>query len=233
MAQIDAFMMFKGGTKGITIKGESRDLRYGFGSALNVVNALADRGLTYDDAFEVINFRFDGDSEAKATADEGEKDAFRKMPGELARAQFRVLKVEKQIDSATPDLFLAWCKRAKFDRAKIILRKSGGVHLPLGPVSNMPLAFLELRFLNVFIEGLEWDLPGSEMLPRETVRFSCEAMEVSYIPQLAPMVGDVANPLGGMGNPFRINIKGWNIAHNDNWSSESGLTTARINAVGS
>jgi type VI protein secretion system component Hcp len=241
MAQLDAFMMFKAARDGTTIKGESHDLRYGL--ATSMINVLADRALSYDDAFEIEAFTFEGHAEdpKRHTNQSDLYMGYTGLPSGDKRPHFRTFRVVKEMDYASADLFKAWCARSEFPRAKIVLRKAAGQHLPVGMAPAMPLPFLEFRFLNVYIDSVTWEIAGHELVPRESFTFSCDAMEVSYIPQLSPIsmaesmggaAATAAAMMAGLGNVMRINIKGFNVKEDRPWSSESGLTTL-LNTVGS
>jgi type VI protein secretion system component Hcp len=85
-------------------------------------------------------------------------------------------KVTKEIDQASPELYLAYCKNADlltsqpFDTAKVTLRKAGGKN---------KLVYLVLEFSKVRVKSYSVSAEG-EKLPVETVNFNCTAVKLQY-----------------------------------------------------
>jgi type VI protein secretion system component Hcp len=102
--------------------------------------------------------------------------------------------VTKEVDSATPQLFVAYCQHAAavatpFDTAIITLRKAGGPE---------PMIYLVLEFSKVFVTSFTINAGSGDTLPEETIEFSFQnSVRFRYQPQTSAGHG-------------AANIKGWN-----------------------
>jgi type VI secretion system Hcp family effector len=99
--------------------------------------------------------------------------------------------VSKEVDLATPDLFLACCKKAPFETAQITFRKAG---------QEEPVKYMVFHFTKVYVQSLDLKLaPGesSDKGEEETVTFLYGSCQITYFPQLET---------GAPGSP---KIKGW------------------------
>jgi type VI secretion system Hcp family effector len=99
--------------------------------------------------------------------------------------------VTKEVDLATPDLFLACCKKAPFETAQITFRKAG---------QEEPVKYMVFHFTKVYVQSLDLKLaPGesSDKGGEETVTFLYGSCQITYHPQLES------------GSPGSPKIKGW------------------------
>ena len=248
-SDIDAFMQMKG-CDDVTVSGETHDLHYGLiAAAGSVLGALLGSD-QYPQAFEVTRLAWGGgmlrddarqaESERQwAEEDRQKQDKWRVEHNKVIKPHriiekskpYYTFTIEKDMDTASPDLYLAWCYRNQrinedlglFKKVRIIIRKASGIGMAV-PVpgmdataaANLAHTFMALRFEKVAVESINWEVSGDTQT-RETVTFSFQKMELSYIPQLNVI-------LPGMRSV--ANIKGWDFppGKNDTWgSSETAL----------
>jgi len=142
-----------------------------------------------DDAFELQSFTLQSnvdlsDETMKAS---GGKDKF-------------TVKIKKDLDAASPDIFLAFCKQASkegksFDSATITVRKAAG---------SEQLEFLILKMENATISN--WKLDTSDdNLPDESFDLNFKKLTYTYVPQRATGGQGTAKPIGwDFGLPGKI-----------------------------
>jgi type VI protein secretion system component Hcp len=96
--------------------------------------------------------------------------------------------IKKDVDLATPDLFLAYCQNHRgdakpFESARVTLRRSGG---------REPQVYLVVEFQEVFVTAYEIQGGSKDELPEESVTFTFKKMvTVDYTPQGAVGQGHV------------------------------------------
>jgi type VI protein secretion system component Hcp len=106
-----------------------------------------------------------------------------------------VLNIQKDIDSATPDLFLNYCRYATmrgqdkqqsgvFDIAIVTVRKAGGIRSEGGKAVTGQIEYLVYEFHNVYIKSWKLEESGSgDELPEEVVDFCFNYCQMQYYPQ--------------------------------------------------
>jgi type VI protein secretion system component Hcp len=151
---LDCFLqLLKGGKS--AVEGESLDAKFG---------PLK--------AFELVKFRLSSQidmttEDPAAGADEEAEQAF-------------VLNVTKEIDSATPDLFLNYCRFSAtrtlgtFDEAILTVRKAAGAKA---------LEYLVYRLRDVYIKSWRLENADADGLPEEVIDFCFMACTVEYSAQ--------------------------------------------------
>jgi len=136
------------------------------------------KGETPDDrfhakgAFQIWYFKWDCNYDSKST-------------NRLEAATVNGFRIKKEIDIATPTLFLANVTGSVFPGAHIYFRKSAGPKLQ---------TFFHLVFSDVIIEKWEVNLDGEDT--SEELTFKFDWVEVNYYPQTREGTrkkGDIAN----------------------------------------
>jgi type VI protein secretion system component Hcp len=108
-------------------------------------------------------------------------------PPPARKPQFPLtFRISKDVDAASKELFLAYCRHADsdrlagdqnnpdcFDTARVTLRKAGG---------KEPLVYLVLEFGTVFVNNYELKT-DSDKLPIETITFGFRKCKLVYTPQ--------------------------------------------------
>jgi type VI protein secretion system component Hcp len=147
----DAFMqLIKGGKP--AVQGETLDAKFGKLKA-----------------FELTKFKLT--SQRDMTSEEGEAEGDEPV---------FILNIEKEIDSATPDLFLNYCRYATtknsgtFDEAIVTVRKAAGA---------AQLEYLVYRFRDVYIKSWRLENTDEDGLPEEVVDFCFHHCSVEYYAQ--------------------------------------------------
>jgi type VI secretion system Hcp family effector len=173
-------------------------------------------------AFEISKFEFgvsaSGDDPTKKGA---QAPGARPTPGASSSGQaaatskeptLQNFKVSKHIDKASPDLFLACCKKNMIAWAIISVRETG-------ELNRKP--YLVLEFTNLHVVSFSWDLSPGEAAEAEsaaameTVEFDYETILIKYARQ------DLS------GEHRVVKMKGWNRPlHNDS----VGELAAELNA---
>ena len=92
------------------------------------------------------------------------------------KAEFQEFTIKKQVDTASPVLFLACGCGANFDNVQLVLRKATG-----GTSANNSQIFLRWTFLMMVVEKVEWAY--GDPAPEETVTFKFGACKVEYFQQ--------------------------------------------------
>jgi type VI secretion system secreted protein Hcp len=89
------------------------------------------------------------------------------------KAQFEEFTVKKQVDAASPTLFLACGCGANFDNVQLVLRKSTGQK-----TANTSEIFLKWTFMMLVVEKIEWS--HGDPAPEENVTFKFGACKIEY-----------------------------------------------------
>jgi type VI secretion system secreted protein Hcp len=89
------------------------------------------------------------------------------------KAEFQEFSIKKQVDSASPLLYLACGCGATFNNVQLVLRKSTGQK-----TAGTTQIFLQWTFLMMAVEKVEWAY--GDPSPEETVTFKFGACKVEY-----------------------------------------------------
>jgi type VI protein secretion system component Hcp len=157
-------------------------------------------------AFEISSFNFEGSSVVDHDEPVSSTQKSKPTAGALAsgggaavqaQTTLKQFTVNKWIDAASPDLFLAHVNQTKLSWAVITLREQGEHRRP----------WLILEFRNLYVDEFTWNVePGvsvEEAKAQEVVKFSFGAILFKYAPQ---------KPTGGH-EP--MSVKHWNREHPD------------------
>jgi type VI secretion system secreted protein Hcp len=89
------------------------------------------------------------------------------------KAEFQEFTIKKQVDAASPTLFLACGCGANFDNVQLVLRKATG-----STTANTTEVFMRWTFLMMVVEKIEWSY--GDPSPEENVTFKFGACQVEY-----------------------------------------------------
>lgn len=89
----------------------------------------------------------------------------------------------KKTDSASPRLFENCVSGTHIPSAIVTMRKAGG---------KAPVDYLKYEFNNVFIESVQWNGPGADDSPSESVTLTFSKAKLTYTPQKADGTADTA-----------------------------------------
>ncbi|WP_207478252.1 Hcp family type VI secretion system effector [Arenibaculum pallidiluteum] len=92
------------------------------------------------------------------------------------KAEFEAFTIKKQVDTASPDLFIACGSGAHFDKVELVLLKSSG-DAGQGSQAQSNI-FLTWTFSMLAVEKVEWSY--GDPAPEETVTFRFGACKVNY-----------------------------------------------------
>jgi len=163
-------------------------------------------------AFEISKFSFDIASKSDDTTDPTGKKTPANTPSTtmgrttaaIAEPTIKTFSISKFIDKASPDLFLACCKKTLIQWCIISIRETGELTTDKG----VRKPYLVIEFQNLHVASFKWDMsPGdSEEAPsQETIDFDFETILIKYSRQ------------DRTGEHVPVKIKGWNRPlHNEN-----------------
>lgn len=148
---MDAYIKFEG--KNNPILGESRD------SQLTGAKGWS----------SLMNLEFSGEHKANIGTS---------TTGSSAHAvDLKEFKIDKQVDNASPQLFMALCSGDTYDKVTVAVRKaSGGSKASATP-------YLQYVFAQVFVTNISTSLGSSDDFPKESVTFEYAASQITYTPQ--------------------------------------------------
>ena len=147
---IDAYLQFgKGGAAGGPFDGETQDAFFRKKSP---------------PPFEIQNWSFGGAN--KATIGSAT------MGAGAGKAEFEPFKITKNIDKATPYLFLNCCRGVHFEELTLWVRKTGTSPEAAGA------PYIEWNFAMAFVSQIAWS--NSDPAPTEEVTFVYGAMRFAY-----------------------------------------------------
>jgi type VI protein secretion system component Hcp len=135
------------------------------------------------------------------TPPEGEATRTKGVRSPLAAPRSFKLDITKEVDNASPNLFLAYCRFLTnadpayckpFDSMRLTLRKAAGPNA---------LNYLVLEFSDVFVVSYKMKIGGSETVATEDVSFGFESCMMTY--RIQTTTGRGHSP----------NIKTWNFAN--------------------
>ena len=89
------------------------------------------------------------------------------------KAEFQEFTIKKQVDSASPTLFLACGAGAMYNNVELVLRKATGA-----TTAGTTQIFMQWTFLMMAVEKIEWAY--GDPSPEETVTFKFGACKVQY-----------------------------------------------------
>jgi type VI protein secretion system component Hcp len=158
IAALDAYLVFDGGGSLPVPEGETYDKTLGTLGAMQVTS------------FALTSQVELGDDDTATTHPAGDPD--RPTP-------FFKLKITKAVDYASPDLFCAYCKQKAdkklfFDKAKLVVRKSG---------AQKPLVYFVVQMERVVIESYKLNADDPDDLPDEDISLTFVSMRIFYYPQ--------------------------------------------------
>ena len=104
------------------------------------------------------------------------------------------ISLQKQLDKASPKLFLACCKGTHIAKGTMIVRESTG--------GDNPQTYFQYDMTEVFIDSISWGGAAGGGKPSESVSLSCKSLQVTYLPQ---------DSSGTVGNKI---VVGWDISKN-------------------
>jgi type VI secretion system secreted protein Hcp len=163
---LDAFLELKQGGKSVC-QGETLD------AAFRAKGAIQLLGFTLQSNVDLAN-------DAKASANgEGEQKVF-------------TLKIKKEVDNASPDLFRAYCLHATkqekaFDEATLTVRKAAGQQM---------LNYLVLQLTSVTLQGYKLDSADGDSVPEENIDLAFGKLMIQYYPQKASGTAAALKPGG-------------------------------------
>ncbi len=143
-----------------------------------------------------------GDDDGGSFEDEPDDDELKGFEGsDLAEVDACKFKITKELDSSSPELFMAYCsmqalhQRIVFDTATLYLKKATG---------GERAVFLTFVFNDVCVVGYTLDI-GADAIPKENVTFCFGKCRVEYKPQAAG---------GGLGTAIK---GGWDMLERTSW----------------
>jgi type VI secretion system secreted protein Hcp len=105
------------------------------------------------------------------------------------------ISIMKQLDSSTPNLFLACCQGTHIATGTMIVRESTG--------GTNPQIYYQYDLTEVFINSIQWSgSEGGSGKPSESVSMSFKSIQITYTPQ---------NEDGTLGSAIEV---GWNVSLN-------------------
>ncbi len=91
------------------------------------------------------------------------------------KVEFQPFSVEKQIDQASPNFFLALAQGGHFEQCSLFIRKGGGTDQRSGSI------YLRFDFKMVFVTDIKWS--HDDTAPKEAIQFDYGALRVTYTSQ--------------------------------------------------
>ena len=91
------------------------------------------------------------------------------------KADFKDFTIEKEVDIASPSLFLALCSGDTFKEVDIVIRKAVG-----GTEAAGALGYLQYSFYLVFVTKIDLNLGDGDEAPKETITFAYGATQIQY-----------------------------------------------------
>jgi type VI secretion system secreted protein Hcp len=85
------------------------------------------------------------------------------------------ISLQKQLDKASPSLFLACCKGTHIATGSMFVRESTG--------SDNPQIFFQYDMKEVFIDSISWGGAAGGGKPSESLSVSFKSIEITYWPQ--------------------------------------------------
>jgi type VI secretion system secreted protein Hcp len=104
------------------------------------------------------------------------------------------LSLQKQLDKASPLLFLACCKGTHIAKGTMTVREAGG--------DKEPQIYYQYDMNELFVDSISWGAAAGGGKPSESLSLSCKSLQITYWPQ---------NPDGGPGDKVPA---GWDVSLN-------------------
>ena len=104
------------------------------------------------------------------------------------------LSLHKQVDKASPKLFLNCCNGTHIANGQMIVRESTG--------GETTQTFYQYDMKEVFIDNITWGAVSNGGKPSETLSLSCKSLQITYTPQSTD---------GSLGSKI---VAGWDVSTN-------------------
>ena len=104
------------------------------------------------------------------------------------------LSLQKQLDVASPDLFLHCCNGSHIAKGSMIVREATG--------DTTTKVYYQYDMTEVFVDSISWGGAAGGGKPSESLSMSAKSLQVTYTPQ---------NSDGTLGSKI---VKGWNVTTN-------------------
>ena len=183
-AAIDAYLILRKGKGSPTISGETLDKEF-----------------DPKEAVQLKKFRL-ASQQSFTEDDEEEEPSTETSPEPENDKPYFVFSIEKEIDSATTQLFQAYCDHAKdttnakkdgvFSEGLVYLRKASG---------GKALKYVIFQFKEVYIKTWSLKNTDEDALPEETIEFCFKTCTIQYYPQTAD--GKAAPVVSGYADFFQ------------------------------
>jgi type VI protein secretion system component Hcp len=170
------------------------------GGAAAVEGECRDATFSVKKAMAIKSFEFGSETSSSKSDEEGDEDEDsgkikppQKKSSSAHPNEFK-FSVTKDVDAASPQLFVAYCQHAAaiakpFDTAIVTLRKAQG---------SERMIYLVMEFSGVFVSSYSINGASGDKLPEETLEFTFQnSVRYRYYPQTSAGHG-------------AANIKGWN-----------------------
>jgi len=165
---IDAFLVFSTDSGKPPLAGETQDQQFKSKAAVEVASY----------SFGIHNTTTIGSMSGGAGA---------------GKAKFSEFKIEKVVDSVSPNLLHYAGGGLKIPRIELYLRKAGGTRL----------IYLQYSFKLVYVTDVEWTVGAGDDSVRESVAFAFGALQVMY--KLSDATGATKGTLTGTWNQVKNN----------------------------
>jgi type VI protein secretion system component Hcp len=162
MAKLDAFLFFNAQAKGRRVS----DLRMTGETADKQINSLFS-----STPIELLSYKLDFSIDPRwIKKEQQQKNNLVPVP------RFGELEITKQMDTASPGLFLSLCNAGLHNEVKLVQRRSGGSLKTPGEI------FIAMAFKHVVVTHVDWGV-GETATPVETVKMKFDTIEIEYLPQ--------------------------------------------------
>jgi type VI protein secretion system component Hcp len=202
---LDAFLeLFEGGS--VAVEGECLDGVFGKKKAIQLLSFTlqSQKDMSSGTApkakpkTEAEKAKAWEEEQKKAKAKERQMTAEPEPVTSTKAQELFLFTITKEIDSATPHLFLEYCTRwarqvVNWDKAKVTLRKAAG--------GDPHLEFMVYEFTNVWVKSWSLGDQGGDELPEEEVEFAFDTCKVYYTPQ------------GSSGDSASVKYGGWDFGN--------------------
>jgi type VI protein secretion system component Hcp len=162
MAKLDAYLFFNAQAKGRRVS----DLRMAGETKDKQINSLFTPA-----PIELLSYKLDFSIDPRwIKKEQQQKNNMVPVP------RFGELEITKQVDTASPGMFLSLCNAGLHNEVKLVQRRSGGSLTTAGEI------FIAMAFKHVVVVHVDWGV-GENGVPIETARMKFDTIEIEYLPQ--------------------------------------------------